>query len=253
MRTLLLTSAAALALCVAGAAQAGTGANAFGAHGNGQAAVHQVAPKGAKVLYDQNSGTGSDGFFSQTLSSYPQYDEYLADDFTVPKGQTWKVSEVDAACFYYIGAGPASSVNVYFWSNNKGLPNGTKALDSCLNIKATDNAGSYSIKLPKKCAKKASFAGGKKGTTYWVSVQANMAGINTSGYWAWDVVSVHGNQAAGDWYGGSVGTLEPQCNTSFQTLSFCTGTTTDLSFELLGTAKKVSGPKIIKLRRHCIY
>jgi hypothetical protein len=238
---MLLTGAAALALLVAGSAQAAApGANALGAHGIGHAAVHHAPPKGAKVLYDQNSGTGSDGFFSQTLSSYPQYDEYLADDFTVPKGATWKVSEVDANGFYYIEAGPAASVNVYFWKNSNGLPDGTKAIDSCLNITPTGglSTGAFEITLPKKCAKKASFAGGKKGTTYWVSVQANMAGEGTSGYWAWDVVSVHGNQAAGDWYGGSVETLEPSCNTSFQTLDYCTGTESDLSFELLGTSSK---------------
>ncbi|MGH6878080.1 MAG: hypothetical protein ACREHV_12015 [Rhizomicrobium sp.] len=240
MKTVLLTSAAALALLVGGTAQAAPAMNALGAHGVAQPAVHHVPPKGSKVLYDQNSGTGSDGFFSQTLSSYPQYDEYLADDFTVPKGATWKVSEVDVGGFYYVEAGPASSVNVYFWSNNKGLPDGKKALVSCLNVTPTGglSTGAFEIKLPKKCAKKASFAGGKKGTTYWLSVQANMASEDTSGYWAWDVVSVHGNQAAGDWYGGSVQTLEPSCNTSFQTMDYCTGTTTDLSFELMGKSKK---------------
>jgi hypothetical protein len=239
MKTVLLASAAALALCVCGAAQAAPGAGALGAHGNGQAAVHYApSVKGAKVLYDQNSGTGSDGFFSQTLSSYPQYDEYLADDFTVPKGKTWKVSEVEVGGFYYIGAGPASSVNVYFWNNAGTLPDGSKPRAACLNITPTNglSTGAFQITLPKSC--KSTFKGGKKGTTYWVSVQANMAGINTSGYWAWDVVSVHGNVAAGDWYGGSVSTLNPACNTSFQTLTECTGTTTDLSFELLGKQKK---------------
>ncbi|HEX4079356.1 MAG TPA: hypothetical protein VHX61_10860 [Rhizomicrobium sp.] len=238
---MLLTSAAAVALLIGGSAQAAApGASALGARGNGQAAVHHAPPKGSQVLYDQNSGTGSDGFFSQTLSSYPQYDEYLADDFPVPKGQTWKVSEVDVGGFYYVESGPASSVNVYFWKNKKDLPNGKKALVSCLNVTPTAglDTGAFQITLPKKCAKKASFAGGKKGTTYWVSVQANMTGELTSGYWAWDIVSVHNNQAAGDWYGGSVETLEPSCNTSFQTMDYCTGTTTDLSFELMGTSKK---------------
>jgi hypothetical protein len=240
-KTLLLSSAAALALLIGGSAQAAVpGANALGAHGNGHAIVHHAPPKGASVLYDQNSGTGSDGFFSQTLSSYPQYDEYLADDFTVPKGATWKVSEVDAGGFYYFEAGPATSVNVYFWKNKKDLPDGKKALVSCLNVAPTNglSTGAFEITLPKTCAKKASFAGGKKGATFWVSVQANMAGAETSGYWAWDVVSVHGNQGAGDWYGGSVGTLHPSCNTSFQTLDYCTSTETDLSFELLGKSKK---------------
>jgi hypothetical protein len=235
MKSLLLTSASALAFCVCGTAQAGSAVNAFGVHGAPHAFAHHAPPKGAKVLYDQNSGTGSDGFFSQTLSSYPQYDVYLADDFTVPKGQTWKVSEMDVGGFYYVNGGPASSVNVLFWKNANGLPNGTKAAVNCENITPSGglDTGAFEITLPKSC--KAKFQGGKKGATYWVTVQANMKGINTSGYWAWDIVPVHGNQAAAWFYGGGDG---PECDTSFQTMSYCTGATTDLSFELLGTTRK---------------
>jgi hypothetical protein len=239
MKTFLLASAASLALCVAGAAQAAPAINALGAHGQAHPAVHHAPPKGAKVLYDQNSGTGSDGFFSQTLSSYPQYDEYLADDFTVPKGATWKVTEVDVGGFYYIEGGPASSVNVLFWKNKGDLPNGKKPMVNCQDLTPTSglDTGAFDITLPKSC--KAQFKGGKKGTSYWVTVQANMEGPYTSGYWAWDVDStVHGEMAAGYWYGGSVETDNEKCNTSFQSLDLCTGETYDLSFELLGSSKK---------------
>src|SRR5215469_3549630 len=123
MKTLLLTSAASLALCVGGAAQAANPVmNGMGVRGTAQP-HHHVVP-GLTTLYDQNFASGAYGFFSQTLSSYPQYDEYLADDFTVPANTTWKVKEVDVTGFYYIASGPASSVNVLFWKG-KTLPKGT--------------------------------------------------------------------------------------------------------------------------------
>jgi hypothetical protein len=236
MKSLLLTSASALAFCVCGAAEAGSAVNAFGVHRAPHAFAHHAPPKGAKVLYDQNSGTGSDGFFSQAMSSYPQFDEYLADDFTVPKGKTWKVTEVDVGGFYYFGPGPASSVNVLFWNNSGTLPDGSKAKVTCDDLTPTNglSTGAFEITLPKTC--KAKFKGGKEGTTYWVTVQANMKGISTRGWWAWDTVPVHGNQAAGWWYGSYF--PPPGCYTSFQTMSYCTGATTDLSFELLGTSRK---------------
>jgi hypothetical protein len=238
MKTLLLTSAAALALCVAGTAQAAPGMNAAGARGTAHP-VHHVAPHGMKTLYDQNIADGDYGFFSQTLSSYPQYDEYLADDFTVPANHTWKVGEVDTTGFYYIGVGPASSVNVLFWKNKGTLPKGTTPAIECDDLTPTSglDTGAFEIKLPKSC--KVSLKGGKKGTTYWLSVQANMAGINTSGYWAWEVNDeIAGNQAAGYWYGGSVSTENPTCNTSFQTIDTCFSSTVDLAFALQGKDKK---------------
>jgi hypothetical protein len=238
MKTMLLVTAAALAL--SGSAYAGASHNALstaGVHGIGHRVIH-APPKGLTTLYDQNIGDSSYGFFSQTLSSYPQYDEYLADDFVVPSGHTWKVKEVDTTSFYYIGSGPASSVNVLIWNNKKGLPDSSKPAVECDNITPkADVGGAFQIKLPKSC--KISLTGsGKKGTTYWVTVQANMQGINTSGYWAWQAnLSVANNQAAGYWYGGSVGVNDPACLTSFHTMSDCTGSTVDFAFALLGKDK----------------
>jgi hypothetical protein len=231
---MLLAGAAALALT--GGAYAGVGHNVAGVHGKGQRVLH-APPSGLSTLYDQNIGDSSYGFFSQTLSSYPQYDEYLADDFTVPAGHSWKVKEVDATGFYYIGAGPASSVNVLFWKNKKGLPKGTTPLVECDNITpAADTGGSFQIKLPKSC--KVHLKGGDKGNTYWVTVQANMQGINTSGYWAWQAnLNEANNEAAGYWYGGGVSTLDPSCNVSFQHMTKCTGSGVDFAFALLGTDK----------------
>ncbi len=117
MKAMLLATVATLALTAS--AYAASPMSGAGAHGTAQRVVHAHAP-GLVTLYDQNIGDASYGWFSQTLSSYPQYDEYLADDFVVPAGHTWKVKEVDTTGFYYLGSGgPAASVNLVFWRDQK--------------------------------------------------------------------------------------------------------------------------------------
>ncbi|HEX3653954.1 MAG TPA: hypothetical protein VHU18_14135 [Rhizomicrobium sp.] len=234
IKTVLFAGVAALALT--GSAYAGVVQNAAGVHGVAKHVIH-APPKGLATLYDQNIGDSSYGFFSQTLSSYPQYDEYLADDFKVPAGHSWKVKEVDVTGFYYIGAGPASSVNVLFWKNKGSLPKNGDPKVECDNITpSSDVGGTFQIKLPKTC--KVNLKGGTNGASYWVTVQANMKGINTSGYWAWTAnLGVANNQAAGYWYGGSVGVNDPKCLTQFESISDCTGSTVDFAFALLGKDK----------------
>jgi len=233
MKAMLLATVATLAL-TASAYAAGPMSGA-GAHGTAQRVVHAHAP-GLVTLYDQNIGDGSYGWFSQTLSSYPQYDEYLADDFVVPAGHTWKVKEVDTMGFYYIGGGPASSVNVLFWNDKKGIPDKDSQVAECDNLTPASglDTGSFQMKLPKSC--KAHFKGGTKGKRYWVTVQPNLAGINTSGYWAWlQNTTVNNNQGAGYYYGGGNSVSDPQCLQQFETISDCWSVgPVDLAFALLG-------------------
>ena len=235
MKTVLLASAAALALCVGSAAQAAPGMNAAGVRGTGHP-VHHAPSDGLTSLYDQNFASGAYGFFSQTLSSYPQYDEYLADDFSVPAGHVWKVKEIDVTGFYYFASGPASSVNVLFWKNKGILPKGTTPKVECDNLTPTNglSTGAFTIKLPTSC--KVRLAGGTSGATYWMTVQANMKGANTSGYWAWSSnATVNGNMASVYDYGGSVTTNDPKCYTQFESIEDCYGDgAVDLAFALLG-------------------
>lgn len=236
-KTLLLAGAAALALT--GGASAGNPMAGAGARGAGQHVIHGPPP-GSTTLYDQNIGDGSYGWFSQTLSSYPQYDEYLADDFKVPAGHTWKVKEVDTTGFYYNGPGPASSVNVLFWKDKKGLPDKGSKVAECDNLNAGGLAtGSFQIKLPKSC--KVKLKGSTNGKRYWVTVQANMQGFFTSGYWAWQSnLTIKNNEAAGYYYGGGNSVLDPNCLQEFEPISDCWGSgQVDLAFALLG--KDVTG------------
>ena len=233
MKTMLLGTAATLALMASAYAAGNPMPATGGAHGTAQHVTH-VPPPGLTTLYDQNIGDASYGWFSQTLSSYPQYDEYLADDFKVPAGHTWKVKEVDTTGFYYNGSGPASSVNVLFWHDSKGLPNKDSKVVECDNLtpKSGLDTGSYQVKLPKTCNVK--LKGGKR---YWVTVQANLKGINTSGYWAWmQNKTVANKQAAGYYYGGGNSVSDPQCLQQFEAISDCWSVgQVDLAFALLGT------------------
>jgi len=234
MKTLLLATAATLAL-TGGAVAAANPMSSAGARGTGQRVIHGPPP-GLVTLYDQNIGDAGYGWFSQTLSSYPQYDEYLADDFLVPAGHTWKVKEVDTTGFFFNGSGPASSVNVLFWNDKRGLPNKDSKVVECDNLipKSGLDIGSFQLKLPKSCAAK--MKGGAGGKRYWVTVQANMQGYFTSGYWAWaQNVNVANNQAAGYYYGGGNSVADPRCLQQFEPISDCWSVgPVDLAFALLG-------------------
>ncbi len=63
-----------------------------------------------------------------------------------------------------------------------------------------------------------------------------MAGIGTSGYWAWmQNLTVNNNQGAGYYYGGGNSVSDPQCLQQFETISDCwSAGQVDLAFALLG-------------------
>ena len=236
MKTMLLATAATLVL-TGGACAAANQISAGGARDMAHRAIH-APPPGITTLYDQNIGDGSYGWVSQTLSSYPQYDEYVADDFIVPAGHTWKVREVDTTGEYSpLGSGPASSVNVLFWNDNGGLPDKDSKVVECDNLtpKSGLDTGSFQIKLPKSC--KVRLKGrGTRGTRYWVTVQANLQGFETSGYWGWKWnLTVANKQDAGYYYGGGAGVKDPACLQQFETLHDCWDEpATDVAFALLG-------------------
>ena len=50
------------------------------------------------------------------------FDSFAADDFVVPAGQTWNITEVDVAGEYSVGGGPAASFNVFFYADCATLP-----------------------------------------------------------------------------------------------------------------------------------
>src|SRR4051794_20585285 len=77
--------------------------------GVGSAMVAPRRPSSpAEVLYDQYDNPGFTGVTSQNFeAAYDGYDSHAADDFAVPKGDTWTVDTVEGAGADSGGGGPA--------------------------------------------------------------------------------------------------------------------------------------------------
>jgi hypothetical protein len=228
-KTVLLAAAAAFALTAGGASAAQT--PALGAYGHSLPLIH--VGKKAKVLYNQTSSENGEAIDSQnfTSGSFASADDMGADDFVVPKGQTWTITEVDAPGIYFADSGPSASEDVIFWSNDKKAKTPGKAEKGGTfdGLKGTDNSGSFSIKLPKKGMT-------LKAGTYWVSVIANCSFEGGCGEWGWDENGkIHGADAVWQNPGGYFGVCP-----SWGTIADCISGAPagDFAFELLGSSKK---------------
>src|SRR5205807_9749665 len=138
------------------------------------------------TLYDQlnNAGTISTG--SQDFETANNaFDDFTADDFVVPGGQTWNITEVDAQGVYFNGPGPAASFHVFFYQNSGGLP-GTNVY-TAMAQPYVNAAGVFQITLTVPAV----LAPG----TYWVSVQARMD-FSPNGQWGWTDRTVQANSPA---------------------------------------------------------
>jgi hypothetical protein len=177
----------------------------------------------APVLYDQNDNDSGNAISSQNFeSAYDVYDNMGADDFVVPAGQKWIVSEVDVTGQYTLG--PAASVHITFYKNKKNLPQNVVA--DYPAVKCADTAGSFVCNLGKTKAK-------LKPGKYWVSVQVNMD-FAVGGQWYWQVRSLQaGSEGAWQNPGDGFGT---GC-TTWGGLGACIGNGPDLMFTLRGKSK----------------
>jgi hypothetical protein len=145
-----------------------------------------AAPKlPAVVLYDQLNSPASFSTSSQEAPDVPTNTDFAADDFVIPSGQTWTITEMDAQGLYSSGGGPADNFNVFFYQNNGSLP-GTQ-VHSATAQSYVHNAGVFQVTL----SAPAILSSG----TYWVSVQAQMS-FGTNGQWFWTDRTVQANSPA---------------------------------------------------------
>ena len=155
---------------------------------SGTIGVPQIVPPYPKdpqvVLYDQYDNASTIGTLSSTFTDFSDLNSDLADDFVVPTGQTWNIQSIDADGAYLIGAGPATSFNVFFYADNAGLPGAQ--VYSAMNQPFSLAGSTFTVNLP-------SMAVLTEGT-YWVEIQANMTFFN--GAWIWRDRTVQSNQGA---------------------------------------------------------
>ncbi|MGH7993372.1 MAG: Kelch repeat-containing protein, partial [Limisphaerales bacterium] len=177
------------------------------------------------VLYDQLNNPGTLSTNSQDFeAANDPFDDFLADDFVVPGGQNWSITEVDAEGVYFNGPGPAASFNVFFYQDSGGLP-GAQAY-SATGQAYVNNAGVFQITL----SPAAVLAPG----TYWVSVQARQD-FTPAGEWGWTDRTTQANSPAA-WQnpGGGFATT---CTTwgVRQTCTMSPAGEPDQMFRLIGT------------------
>ncbi|HLY05526.1 MAG TPA: hypothetical protein VKR31_07250 [Rhizomicrobium sp.] len=181
------------------------------------------------VLWNQNANFGN-GVNSQTYqSSKSAYDDVAADDFIVPNGETWRISEVDVTGAY-VGRhqGPASSVQISIYAGPKWHP---KRILKSYTVSCTDNDGSFQCVLPTK--KRGNPALKLNSGHYWLSVVANCRS-KICGQWKWtentsvtDYEGVWENPANG-WKTACLG---------WDLIRGCFGgNPVDLAFDLIGTS-----------------
>ena len=198
------------------------------------------------TLYDQNSNDTGSAINSQnyTSSTFSAYDDQGADDFTIPKGEHWTITEVDVTGQYFNGTGRATSEDVIFYNNDgvDGLP-GTEHT-RCVGLVGKDNGtGSFRIMLGHNCTKAGTPSldcckGFMGGDTYYVSVvvtgvSGGRARAPVPTEWGWEVNgTIHGNEAVWQNPGGGFGVCQ-----TWETIGKCLGIDGDFMFTLKGRAK----------------
>ena len=186
-------------------------------------------PKGAGILYNQNSNATGVGVDSQNFTSgtFVSYNDQGADDFVVPEKTLWTIAEVDVSGVYYNGSGPAGSENVIFYRNGNGEPGNAVKHGTFNELRGRDDNGNFAIKLPGHGLR-------LRPGIYWVSVVANCK-YDGCGEWGWETTSVqHGSPAM--W-------RNPDnfcCCPVWETLESCISDSIgpDFMFDLRGTAKR---------------
>jgi hypothetical protein len=136
----------------------------------------------AAVLYDQTDSGTLAGIKSDVYTDAPTADTQAADDFTVPAGQSWQISQV--AVNGGIDGTPSTNVNLFIYNNASALP-GAEVFRQT-NVATT---GSPNFVIPTNSPPLIP-------GTYWLSVQ-DAAATMTGSVWAWMERTVQsGNHAA---------------------------------------------------------
>jgi hypothetical protein len=139
------------------------------------------------VLYDQYDNPGTNATGSQDFeTANDPFDDFAADDFVVPGGQTWNVSEVDVQGGYFAFPGPAVAFHVFIYQDSGGLP-GTQVYSAMNQPYTTANGLDFVVNL----SSPAVLSPG----TYWVSVQCRMD-FDVGGQWYWQDRTVQSNNGA---------------------------------------------------------
>jgi hypothetical protein len=139
--------------------------------------VHRtIRPSSAVTLYDQTARDSGISIVSQNFeSTFDAYDCQAADDFVVPDGAKWRVTEIDILGTTFNGSGKADSENLLIYKNKRSKPG--KVVAEYDGIVGAEVNGSFFIGLGRGVRLKPGH--------YWLSFQANES-FNLQGEWGWE-------------------------------------------------------------------
>jgi len=141
------------------------------------------------VLYDQYDNVATkepvDIPSQDAETALDFFDSQGADDFIVPIGKSWQVTEVDVLGEYDNNNGPAASFHVFFYENGAGDLPGILVASGLESPYTGSNDFVITLSEPVTLTQ----------GHYWVSVQARQD-IITSGFWLWHNRTVQSNSGA---------------------------------------------------------
>ena len=195
----------------------------------------------AAILYDQYNNAGGTGVSSDDFkpSEWDPYDDVAADDFVVPAGKQWSITEIKVSGAYTPDSGgstgPADWVKVQIYQDAGGLPG--VAVYTADHLAPSVGLASGSFVLDPTPA--AVLPGGK----YWLGVQASIQYVD-HGTWRWTDRTVKSNSGAA-WSNPGGGFAISACTNWGARASKCNldPTQPDQVFQILGT-QSVPVPKI---------
>ncbi len=157
----------------------------IGYHGNSITEPTNPALKSGTAYYSQLSPASSGFMLSQSFTdpASANYSSQAADDFTVPAGQTWEITNIDVIGSYFAYTGTKiDGLNIIVYTDNNGMP-GTEVyrhdnVTTYNEVKISPDYESYryEITLPQLL----SLTQG----TYWLSVQA-VGDMTLMDRWGW--------------------------------------------------------------------
>ncbi len=177
----------------------------------------------AAVLYEQYDNLGTSSFPSQDFeTALDNFDAQGADDFVVPAGETWNITEVDVYGDYSSGSAGSESFHVFIYQDAAGLP-GPVVYTALNQSYTTTNDNDFVVTL----STPAFLTEG----VYWVSVQSRMD-YNGNDQWFWkDRTQQNNNPAAwqnpGDGFGSG-------CTSWAQRISCLGSAGPDYVYRLIG-------------------
>ncbi len=178
------------------------------------------------ILFDQTSGATPSGLVAQDFESiFNGNDCRIADDFTVPAGQTWYIDSVRIYGFYNVNNPDTAGMNFTIYNDNSGsIGSQVYAQVFQINLDPDENGSITAVwNTPLQVA-----AG-----TYWMAASARKDYLNDQGVWYWYLDSAgSGYEAKWENPGGSWNVCTSWTNI---TASSCVGVAyPDVVFRIYG-------------------